>query len=189
MILLSNDTTVSTNAMNQNEWVIPDNNNKSGTINYEYNDNGQLIKSTYIASFGSSQYSKFSYDGSSGMITKQTLYWDNKKTGYIEYSYDEKGNLVEEILYNYTPSTGVAEIITTTLYEFDNKTNPYKSIGSLMIPGIETNINNITKETCRIHVQANHGTDIEQITQMSYTYNTNGYPISKNGNVKYIYGL
>jgi hypothetical protein len=183
---ISSDSSVSKSAMAQNKWVTPANGNKGGTINYEYNNNGQLIKSTFTPASGSSEYSEFTY-GPNNKITKQILYWKNKEIGYIDYSYDGKGNLVKEILYDYVPSTGAAEISSTTLYEFDNKINPYKSFGSLMIPGIETNVNNITKETYTIHMSAAQGGDKELITRMTYTYNTYGYPVSRDGNVGYIY--
>jgi hypothetical protein len=108
------------------------------------------------------------------------------ETGYIEYSYDGKGNLTKEILYDQSGS-GVAEPSTTTKYVFDNKQNPYKTFKSLMIPGINTNRNNVTKEIYIVHVRAGLGTEKVQATENSYEYNINGYPVSKNGNLQYIY--
>ena len=186
--ILSSDLQVFGTAMNITEWVTPDNVNKGGTFKYEYNDNGQLIKTTFSrTSSGSSEYSEFSYDVNN-RISIQTLYWENNETGYIEYSYDAKGNLIKEILYNVS-ATGVAELSTTTLYEFDNEQNPYKSFGGLMTPGIRTNRNNIIKETNMIYLNADKVADKAQITQTSYTYNGTGYPISKNGNTQYLYKM
>jgi hypothetical protein len=114
------------------------------------------------------------------------MYWENTATGYIEYSYDGKGNLIKEMLYN-LPATGVAELITTTQYAFDNQPNPYRSSSRLMTPGISTNQNNIIKETYTIHLTAVQGPDNVQITETSYEYNGIGYPVTKNGNVSYVY--
>jgi hypothetical protein len=183
--ILSADLQVVQAAMDQQEWVTPDSPNKGGTITYDYNANGQLTKSTYTPVVGSSQYSEFTYD-SYNKIYKQTLFWGDAQTGYIEYSYDGKGNLVKEDLYNLT-ATGTAELITTTAYEFDNQLNPYKLVSRLMTPGINTNLNNIIKETFTIHGQSATGSDNVQVTQSTYIYNANGYPVSKNGNVTYIY--
>jgi hypothetical protein len=114
------------------------------------------------------------------------MYWENTITGYIDYSYDAKGNLIKEMLYN-IPSAGVTELITTTQYIFDSQLNPYKPISKLKIPGIDTNPNNIVKETYTIHLAQGQGTDSGQVTETTYEYNGLGYPVTKNGNIKYIY--
>ena len=183
--ILSSDLTIFQTALNRKEWVTPDSPNKGGNIKYEYSDNGQLFKATYSPLSGSSQYSEFSY-GVNNRISRQILYWADKETGSIEYSYDGKGNLSEENLYNLL-STGVNELGTTVRYEFDNEQNPYKSVSKLMTPGINTNRNNIIKETYTIHLKADQGADKTQITPTSYVYNEKGYPISKNGNVTFVY--
>jgi len=184
--ILNSDPNVFQTALSRDVMVTPDNGSKEGTFNYEYNDNEQLIKSTYSrTSFVNSEYSEFSYDVNN-RISTQTLYWNNKETGYIDYTFDGKGNLIKENLYNLS-ATGVAELSTTTQYEFDNKQNPYQSFSKLMTPGINTNKNNIIKETYTIHLTANLGGDNVQVTQTSYTYNSKGYPITKNGNVEYVY--
>ena len=184
--ILSSDQQVYTTAINQQGWFTPDITNKGGTISYEYNDKAQLIKSTYTPVTGSSQYSEFSY-GTNDKISRQLLYWDNKETGYIDYSYDAGGNLTQEDLY-YLSSTGVAELSTTMQYAFDTQQNPYKSVSRLMTPGINTNPNNIIKETYTIHLKADQGGDKVEITETTYKYNGTGFPISKNGNTEYIYG-
>jgi hypothetical protein len=184
--LLSTDPKIFETAMSRKEWVTPENGRKVGIITYEYNSNGQLIKTTYsLPSSGSPEYSVFSY-GSNNRINRQTMYWENAATGYIDYSYDEKGNLIKEMLYN-LQSSGAAELITTKVYGLDNQLNPYKPTSRLMTPGISTNLNNIIKETYTIHLPANQGSDKVQITETSYVYNGMGYPVSNNGNVTYIY--
>lgn len=186
--LLSSDMQVYQTALSRTEWVTAGNGTKGGTVKYEYNDNGQLIKTSYSGTISaSSEYSEFSYD-INNRISKQVLYWENKQTGYIEYSYDGKGNLIKEILYN-LPSSGVVELNTITRYEFDSEQNPFKSFSKLMTPGINTNLNNIIKETYTIHMTPDQGPDKVQVTETSYEYNGSGYPVRKNGNVEYIYEL
>jgi hypothetical protein len=94
--------------------------------------------------------------------------------------------MTKEVLYN-LPSTGVAEMITITEYSFDTEQNPYKLFSKLMIPGINTNQNNIIKETYTIHLTAGEGSDNVKVTKNTYEYNASEYPISKNGNITYIY--
>jgi hypothetical protein len=184
--ILSSDANVSASAMNDAGLITAENGKKNGTITYEYNDNEQLIKSTNtLIAPVSSEYSEFSYDGNN-RISRQTMYWDNTATGYIDYSYDGNGNLISEMLYN-TQTSGDPELITTTSYTFDNKPNPYKMPGILMIPGTNTNRNNIITETYTIHLSTDQGPDNVQTTTNVYQYNSLGYPLSKNGNVTFVY--
>jgi len=184
--ILSSDAQVVQAAMNSSVWVTSANGVNGGSLTYYYNDNGQLTKTAYSRPLlTGSENSEFIYD-SSNRISRQTMYWENAATGYIDYSYDKKGNLIKEMLYNLS-SEGAAELITTTQYEFDSKLNPYKSSSKLLLPGIDTNPNNIIKETYTIHLSQVQGTDKAQITQTTYTYNTMGYPLTKNGNISYIY--
>lgn len=183
--ILSSDAQVSSNAMNQAGWVTAVTTNEGGSGSFEYNGSDQLVKATYVSVSGSSQYSQFTY-GTDGRISKQILFWDNAETGHIDYTYDASGNLTEEDLYNISAS-GVSELSTTTTYEFDTSTNPYKAISRLPIPGLYTNTNNITKETYTIVVNSEQSTSSVQEIVNTYAYNTKGYPISKNGNVTYTY--
>jgi hypothetical protein len=184
--LLSSDLPTYQAALSNTVWVTPANGKLSGTLTYQYNDNGQLIKTLNTRpSVTTPEYSEFSYDAN-GRINKQTMYWDNGASGYVDYTYDGNGNLIKEMLYN-MPSTGVAELLTTTDYSFDSSQNPYKLFSKLLIPGINTNQNNIIKETYTIHLTADEGSDNVQVTENTYEYNTAGYPISKNGNISYIY--
>jgi hypothetical protein len=184
--IFSSDAQVSATAVNSVALITLVTGKKGGTITYEYNANSQLIKTTYaLPSSASSEYSEFNYDANN-RISRQTMYWVNATTGYIDYSYDGKGNLIKEMLYN-LPTSGVAELITTTSYNFDNQQNPYKQFRRLMIPGINTNQNNIIKETYTIHLTPDQGSDKVQITETSYEYNAMGYPVSSNGNISYVY--
>ena len=184
--VLSSDAQVFQAAINSADWVTSANGVNGGSLSFDYNNNGQLIKTTYYRPLvTSSEYSAFSYDASN-RINRQTMYWDDIATGYIDYSYDGKGNMIKEALYS-LPLTGAAELITTTLYEFDSKWNPFKSVNKLLIPGVDTNPNNIIKETYTIHLAQGQGADKAQVIQNKYVYNTSGYPITKNDNTTYVY--
>lgn len=183
--ILSTNPQVYQAAMNSKDLFSSNKSNIGGTIKYEYDNNDHLIKTTFSQASGISQYSEFSYD-SNNRINRQILYYDNGKTGYIDYSYDGDGNLSEENLYNLT-SSGALELSSTTGYEYDSKSNPYKLVSGLVTPGITSNTNNITRETYTLHENEAQGGDKVLVTESSYKYNDNGYPVSKNGNVKYIY--
>lgn len=184
--VLSSDPQVSQTAINSTVWVTSVSGVNGGSMTYEYNDQGQLVKATYSSPQSTNnEYSEFSYDANN-RIGRQTMYWNDIATGYIDYTYDGKGNLTQEMLYN-LPSAGVTELITTTQYDFDSEQNPYKSSSRCMIPGINTNLNNIIKETYTIHLSADLGSDNVQVIETTYEYNALGYPVSKNGNVSFVY--
>ena len=185
-VLLSNDLQILKNILASNVLLSLADTEKGGTLKYEYNNYGQLIKTIVSRPQNSSpEYSEYSYD-ENDRIGRQTLFWDIKIVGYIDYSYDGRGNLIKETLYSIL-SSGLAELSTTKQYEFDNYQNPFKTFNRLITPGINTNPNNIIKETFTIHFKPGQGTDIVQITSTSYDYNSKGYPIRKNGSVEYFY--
>jgi hypothetical protein len=184
--LLSMDLKALENALNRKELVNFVYSETSSTLLYKYDIYGQLISTIFSRPSGSfPESSEFTYDDN-GRIGRQKLLWDKEVIGYIDYQYDARGNLVKETLYSIS-SSGLPEISTTTKYEFDNYHNPFKVLYRLMTPGINTNLNNIVRETHTIHFKPGEGTDIVQITNNSYTYNRMGYPIRKNGNIEYLY--
>jgi hypothetical protein len=184
--ILSSDQQVSQAAINSNALVTPSTGKKGGMMSYIYNSNSQLIKTIYTrpASAGT-ESSEFTYSANNKII-RQTMYWETTITGYIDYLYDNNGNLTKESLYN-MPASGVAELITNTQFTFDTQSNPFKPTNKLQIPGINTNKNNIVKEVCTVHLSAGQGPDNVQTTESTYGYNSMGYPVSKNGNVTYVY--
>lgn len=184
--VLSSDLTVSQSAMTQASWVTVASGKEVGIVTYEYNQNGQLTKSTTThPSFTCTEYSLFTYD-TNGRISRQSMYWDEVATGYIDYTYDSKGNLANETLYS-TPLTGDPVAINSTKYSFDGAPNPYRMNNKLPVPGINSNINNIVSETYTIYRPAALGSDNVTVTENTYTYNTLGYPVSKNGNITFVY--
>jgi hypothetical protein len=183
--MFSSSWTIAEASMNRKEWVNPDNSEKSLTILYEYNETEQLDRTTYIRpSVNDSEYTGFKYEN--GRISRQNSYWQNVLSYYIDYSYDEKGNLTKASKY-YVPSTGIAELWTTTEYEFDNMHNPFQAFKRLMTPGKYTNPNNITKETYTIYFEVDPGTQRMSIINNTYEYNSLGYPTKVNGDADYVY--
>ena len=184
--LLGNDLQVLENALDGKGLLNLADSRKGGTLEFKYDIYGQLIKTIFGGASGNNpESSEFSYD-SEGRISRQTLLWENKIAGYVDYLYDEEGNLIKETVSSISIS-GLPELSTTTLYEFDNYKNPFKTFYLLMTPGINTNTNNIIKETYIIHFKPGQGTDIIRITLNSYSYNSMGYPVRKNGNIEYLY--
>ena len=165
-------------------WVNPQNTEKSLAEVFEYNANGQLVKITFKRPLSSiSEFSEFIY--TNDRISRQTMYYDNKISGHIDYLYDGIGNLTK--LTKYVVSTGTEDMMTTTYYEYDNMENPFKSFKMLMDPGINTNQNNIIKETYTISFAVASSIDKVQITETTYDYNNKGYPIKVNGTMTYVY--
>ena len=184
--LLSSDQNLLESALNQQGLMNLVSTELGGTMRYEYNASGQLVKTVTLRPLeGTSEYSEYRYDDTD-RIGREILYWDSNVLGYIDYIYDDRGNLISEALYSIS-SSGLAELNTTTQYEFDNKQNPFRSFQRLLSPGINTNPNNITKETYTIHQVQGEGSDIVQVTSISYVYSSLGFPVRKNGTVEYIY--
>jgi YD repeat-containing protein len=184
--ILSSDAAVSDKAMASTTLLTMASGKEGGTVTYEYNGQGQLLKSvTTRPSSSSTEYSVFEYNAEN-RISKQTMYWENAATGFIDYAYDKKGNLSSESLFN-MPASGTAELITIITYTYDNGPNPYKATNKLQVPGINTNVNNILKETNTMHVSADKGSDKVMVTENSYKYNSLGYPISMNNNITFVY--
>jgi hypothetical protein len=183
--MFSSNSSVVEASMNRKEWVNPDNTAKSLTQTFGYNENGQLDKKIYTRpSVINSEYSEFTFDND--RISRQTMYWQNVMSFYIDYKYDDKGNLIKESKF-YVPSNGISELWTTTEYEYDNMHNPYQAFKRLMSPGKFTNPNNITKETYTIHFEVDQWTQKVQISNNTYEYNDKGYPIKVNGDAEYVY--
>jgi len=183
--MFSSDWHVIEASMNRKEWVNPDNTAKSLSQTFEYNDKEQLVRKIYNRpSVSNSEFSEFTYEND--RISRQTMYWKNEVSGYIDYLYDEKGNLIKQSKYHVS-SNGIDELWTTTEYEYDNMKNPYQSFKRLMTPGKYTNPNNIIKETYTIHFEVDSWTQKVKITETSFEYNNKGYPVRVNGDVEYVY--
>jgi hypothetical protein len=180
----SSNSSVLEAAMNRKEWVNPDNTLRSISHKLEYNNNGQLFRKSYISPSGDiTSIVEFLYEKDRIVRVTGNLL---SGSGYTDYTYDDKGNITKQAIY-FISSSGIAELSTTTEYEYDNMHNPYQAFKRLLTPGIYTNPNNITKETYTIYFEVNQWTQKVQITNNSYEYNDKGYPIKVNGLTEYVY--
>lgn len=178
--MFSSSSIILDSAMNRKEWVNPGNTEKNSTQIYFHDTESRIIKSEN--DLGIYEYR---YDAKN-RIDRQSFYRDNECTGYIDFTYDGNGNVIKRLHY-WILANGVPELQITTEYELDHKHNPYKGFGTLMIPGRYTNTNNILKETYTIHFEVDQSIDTVNVTQNSYEYNSDGYPIRKNNSEQYIY--
>jgi hypothetical protein len=183
--MASSDSRVIEAAMNRKEWVNPYNTPKSISHAFEYNSKGQLIRKTYIRpSVNITDFEEFLYEND--RIVRATGYYNNSISGYTDYLYDNNGNIIKQTKY-FISSAGIAELSTTTEYEYDNMHNPYLSFKRLMTPGIYTNPNNITKEICTLNFDVDPSIEKVQITENTYEYNDKGYPLKVNRLTEYVY--
>jgi hypothetical protein len=183
--IFSSSSYVVEQTMSRKEWVNPGNSEKSLTQKFDYDEEGNLARKTYIRpSADNTEYSVFTWED--GRIIKETMYYDNKVSGYMDYQYDAAGNMIKKDKYR-NLEDGSVEHSTTTEYEFDNMKNPFRAFRQLLTPGVNTNTNNITKETYTIHFEVDAFIEKVQVTENSYQYNRRGYPVRVNGEAEYIY--
>ncbi|MEI6049371.1 MAG: hypothetical protein WCS03_10775 [Bacteroidota bacterium] len=183
--MASSDSRVIEAAMKRTEWVNPDNTPKSISHSLEYNSNCQLIRKSYIRpSVNITNFVEFLYEND--RVVRATGYYNNSISGYTDYKYDENGNITRQSKY-FVSSTGIAELSTTTEYEYDNMNNPYQSFKRLMTLGIYTNKNNVTNKTYTLQFEVDPSIEKVQITENIYEYNDKGYPIKVNGLTEYVY--
>ena len=167
-------------AFNRTDWVSPENTTISAKAYYSYENDQIGAITVFHIPFEMANKSSFQYDDQ-GRIMSQVIYDSGEVTGRIEYSYDETGNVTKEEQY----SSGI--LFATRLYEYDNKHNPFNVFRQLLIPGIYTNRNNIIKETHIMADNGNPGMDTVQVNESVYEYNEQGYPVTKNGVIRYEY--
>ena len=155
-------------------------------IDYEYSDNGNLkTKNSYYINDGNNQlmnYSEYEYENEK--VVKIKLFNpQDQLSQYYTYLYDSNGNVSKEEYY-YIQDGAEAILQTRILYEYDDKNNPFIIFAVEGTPGINTNRNNITKQTT-----INYYTEGDQsyTVENSYEYNYLGYPVKAN-NFEYIYG-
>lgn len=181
----SSDSHVLEAAMNRTEWVNPDNTPKSISHTYKYNSDRQLIRKNYIrTSDNNSVFVEFLYKDD--RIIREIGYYNDAISGHTDYLYDNNGNLIKQTKYSVSP-TGIGELSTITEYEYDNLHNPFQVFGRLMTPGVNTNPNNITKETYTLCFEVGPGIEKVQIKENYYEYDKEGYPVKVNGSKEYEY--
>jgi hypothetical protein len=178
--IYSSNWVTSQSAMNRTDWVTPENTEKSARTTYTYRK--QFLESITVLRIpgGAQNKSTFEYDDN-GRIISEVIYSVGEVAGRIVYSYDESGNVSKEEQYY-----GEA-LSSTRLYEYDNKHNPFAVFGHLLTPGIYTNANNIIKETQILANNTDPNIETVHVTESVYEYNDQGYPVTKNGFIRYEY--
>jgi hypothetical protein len=183
--MVSSSSTIYQAAMNRKEWVNPENTRVSLTKTYEYENDGRLIRVRYIRpSVSNPEYTEFTIGND--MITRQSMYWQNTLSSYIDYFYDSKGNLLKAERYQLI-SPDSAKLQAVNEYEYDDMQNPFRSFRQLLTPGRFTNTNNIIKETYTVYWEVDPGMQNVNISEYTYEYNDMGYPVKVNGAMEYVY--
>ncbi len=155
-------------------------------IEFEYSNEGILkSKNSYFMNDDTPQlmqYEEFEYSQNE-VVKINVLNPRDQLTHYYTYLYDQIGNVLEEEHY-YMQNGDVAKLQTRILYEYDDKSNPHKVFEHEGTPGINTNTNNITRQTSiNYYGEEEQSYTIENV----YEYNDLGYPVKKN-HLEYIYG-
>ena len=144
---------------------------------FEYDDALRLTKkSYYFINSGNQQLTSYqTYDYENDKIVKSSIFNpQGLLIQYNEYSYDDRGNITRDD--QYSNNSGI-KLLTTMIYEFDNKNNPYQVYAGEGDPGICTNKNNIIKE---ISVSYNGTAESRNTKLYLYEYNSLEYPVKIN---------
>ena len=168
-------------------------------MEYTYNDRNLLLEEK-----NKHHYSLHTYDDNNQLIASE-IYWDKSSISSDIRVIEELANREEwvspdntplrachsfkyntEEIYRYTPE-GIAELQSTTEYEYDNMHNPFRAFKRLITPGKYTNQNNIVKRTYTLPYRDDEFSEKVRIREYSYEYNDDGYPVMVNGVTEYVY--
>jgi hypothetical protein len=183
--IFSSSTYVIEEAQKRKEWANPQNVPKSVTDTYSYPKAGQFIERHVDRANGTLDYGKYELN-EKGLVSKHIFYDEDKSAGYVDYLYDGAGNLIQEKHY-FISADGKTKLSNETVYEFDNKKNPYLPFNKLIFPGRNTNRNNITKETYTLYGETPLLIEWLNITTHTYEYNDLGYPFKVDDETVYEY--
>lgn len=183
--LYSSSILVIAEAQKRKEWANPNNVPKSVTNTYSYPKTGHFIERYVDRANGTQDYAKYELN-EKGLVSKDIFYNEGKPAGYIDYLYNEQGNLTRKLHY-FISDDGKFKLSNETIYEFDDKKNPYFPFNKLIFPGRNTNRNNITKETYTVYGETPSVVERLNITTHIYEYNELGYPIKVDGETIYEY--
>lgn len=142
-----------------------------------YNSKGQIVqrREPYTSSNPNPIRNKYGYDAAGRLIADSIInYWSNEAFRVYSYSWDNNGNITESKTFD--NNNGSFQLVQSRQFLYDNKPNPYYSIGKVLyflgerMNGGEYLLtrNNLTKKTF-----ANG----EYLTY-TYQYNSNGFPKS-----------
>lgn len=175
--MFSSNLQISTRSMNRTEWVNPANTPLYGTQIFKYDKNNRLVRSSALTT----GHSEYEYD-SEGRMSSRKIYHNNVLSGSREYQYDVSGNLIRDD--QYSISEGGSKVLSsTTEYGYDQQKNPYRYQAPDVAPGPGTNLNNVIREKYVVSSHPDAGKDVSY----TYEYNSEGYPVSRNDGIRYVY--
>lgn len=183
--IFSSSTYVIEEAQKRKEWANPKNVPRSVTNTYSYPKTEQFIERYVDRANGTQDYGKYELNAK-GLVSKHIFYNDDKPSGYVDYLYDEADNLIREKHY-FISADGKTKLSNETVYEFDDKKNPYFPFNKLIFPGRNTDQNNITKATYTLYGETPSVIEWLDITTHTYEYNDLGYPVKIDDEVVYEY--
>jgi hypothetical protein len=183
--LYSSSMQVIAEAQKRKEWANPKNVPKSVTNTYSYSKTGQFIERYIDRPNGTQDYGKYELNAK-GLVSKNIFYNEGRIAGYVDYLYDEQSNLVREKHY-FISADGSTILSNETIYEFDDKKNPYFPFNKLIFPSRNTNRNNITKSTYTLYGETPSVIEWLDITTHTYEYNELGYPVKVDSEMVYEY--
>lgn len=183
--IFSSSTYVIEEAQKRKEWANPKNVPRSVTNTYSYPKTGQFIERYVDRANGTQDYGKYELN-EEGLVSKNIFYNEGRLAGYVDYLYDEQGNLIREKHY-FISSDGSTKLSNETEYEFDNKKNPYFPFNKLIFPGRNTNRNNITKATYTLYGDTPSVIEWLDISTHTYEYNDLDYPVKVDSETTYEY--
>lgn len=144
---------------------------------FEYDDALRLTKkSNYFINSGNPQLTSYqTYDYENDKIVKLSSFNpQGQLIQYHDYLYDDSGNITRDDQYL---NNSVITLVNTMIFEFDNKNNPYQVFTCEGNPGINTNKNNIIKETS---ISYNGTAESVNTILNVYEYNSLDYPVKIN---------
>lgn len=183
--IFSSSSQVIAEASKRKEWANPQNIPLQVTNTYTYTKAGVLNQRNVERANGTQCIVKYELN-KKGLISKETYYYEDKLSGYVDYSYDDRGNLTTRSHY-FISTDGKSNLSNKTEYEYDNKLNPYFPFNKLLYPGRATNMNNITKETYTLYGELPLGIERVQVTTHTYEYNAKGFPVKVDKDTVYEY--
>jgi len=146
---------------------------------FEYDNTGRLTRKLhYFINNGNDQlvsYQTYEYD-SIQIVRLNICNPQGQINQYHDYQYDGNGNVTTDDYY-LTESGSGAKLQSHSVFEFDDKKNPYIIFAEEGKPGLFTNRNNIVKETSVFY---NAGGESQNSVQNTFEYNTLGYPVKAN---------
>lgn len=175
------------------EFIDPDKVGISMYRLFEYDNNNRRIKQlTYVPTDGQDELRStitYIYDDK-GLINKVLLHnSDSEVTHFRTYLYDDNGNVKEENFYSYLfipAGTGPKHLWKTT-FEYDSYFNPYKIFEQSGYPGLNTNLNNVTKSHTT-NYNPSPGLEAVSASETSYEYNRRTrFPIRVINGEEFIY--